>query len=504
MALDPSKEGKAGDLNSLEAVARWIATYDGEVSESEYKDTLQRMERAKESDPDDWWKWREEQRMSRGDYVYPGWAANHPRLSSSEAWRTASRSHFLHVSLSDPTRIAYTPDSKYGASDRQVVTTVGKYLTKYMPHILSEAEIKDIADEHRAAFGDTAVHFSFDADGIQKVYEDGPNSCMSGKWDERCAVPFEAPARIYDGPDVGIAYLMINGRITARTLVSLDPLNDDRLTYGRVYGDEAVLGHRLRRMGLVQNRGGIGNARLRLALATVKDREGFVCPYIDWVDGVTPIREEGILRCGDGHYNAQSTSGFMYFSGGEYGGGNFYCEDCEESGLAEDDGMWVEYGDRWVCQNCAENYVEAVVGVRNGRPSEYAWIYSESVIHVHDGLWVDTEEIAEALGWRYISNQDCWYQKKELVELHDSGELVPKEDATNVKGHDDDEFYAIEDCVIDLAGHYILRDEAVKGLNNKWWHEEEYKNEHPDEPEVELEESGEEARQAAAAKEKRA
>jgi hypothetical protein len=216
---------------------------------------------------DGWWHLREQLRCERS--LVPSWITRH-----EGALRGPPISHFfVRVSSVDPNKIIYTPSPVDGMRDVQVLTSVGKFLTAKYASQLSASQIKHIADEHRSTYSDRDVCFSFDAEEIQEVYENGPGSCMVGKnW------YFEHPVRVYDGPDIAIAYLKNGKKIVARTMINL---KTTPMQFTRIYGDATVLTARLLQLGFVL--GNLSGCRLRKE--KVSDGR-FICPYIDFVPRV--------------------------------------------------------------------------------------------------------------------------------------------------------------------------------------------------------------------------
>lgn len=124
-----------------------------------------------------WWVWREAWRMMQGDYK---------RLPSSIVAEICTiPGHFLHVSEADPHLVSYTPSEKHGREDRQVRTTLGRYLTRYQEQLgLSDTQLNRISREWSALSQAPNIVITNDEDEIVHIYRYGPSSCMSsGKVD---------------------------------------------------------------------------------------------------------------------------------------------------------------------------------------------------------------------------------------------------------------------------------------------------------------------------------
>jgi hypothetical protein len=86
-----------------------------------------------------WWLKREWLRIEKG--IYP---------TSTEVIDTVNAympQLAVHVSKEDSAYIAYTPDKVMGEADRQLKTSLGKFLTKYYPQ-LPDTRIGQLVAEH--------------------------------------------------------------------------------------------------------------------------------------------------------------------------------------------------------------------------------------------------------------------------------------------------------------------------------------------------------------------
>ena len=63
-------------------------------------------------------------------------------------------SMFLHVALKDPSKVAYTPNEEAGRTDRQLVTTPGRFLQKHFGDRLDADTIRAWSDKHMLAHAD--------------------------------------------------------------------------------------------------------------------------------------------------------------------------------------------------------------------------------------------------------------------------------------------------------------------------------------------------------------
>lgn len=223
------------------------------------------------------WRWREKGRFLAGTYT--------PVLWANEPW-AAYPDHFPHLSPKGDGLIAYTPDDKHGIDDRQVPIKVGRYLNKFYGDccLLTPDAIAEWCARCGAEQEDNIIRFAEAADEIQRVYQTGPQSCMSHPT-EFYKLPFH-PVRVYAGSDLCIAYLQravedargkVETRITARAVCFRA-----QKVYGRVYGDgyrfQALMG----RLGFSYTDKPYG-ARIPI-VPHPRNKGHIIVPYIDYVE----------------------------------------------------------------------------------------------------------------------------------------------------------------------------------------------------------------------------
>ena len=115
---------------------------------------------------------------------YPDWLQTlvnkhhlHPVVSSMLIhqpldWKALLR-QWPHVSKADPQRLAYTPSDKYGQEDRQLVTSIGKYLAKHWPHIADH-----VKRDALALYTPDRLYFVHTIPEFVHAVDNGPRSCM--------------------------------------------------------------------------------------------------------------------------------------------------------------------------------------------------------------------------------------------------------------------------------------------------------------------------------------
>lgn len=272
------------------------------------------------------WRKREAMRFEQGTYTLPIWA--------NEAWAAleGTQDHFAHVSVKDPTKLAFTENNEKGEADVQTQMKPGRYLTKYFGHVLGETTIRNWALQWATLYETNLVKFTTDPDEIERVYVNGPRSCMSYAA-ETYESPFH-PVRIYgESPDLALAWLTDEDEnIVARCIVW--PAKKRRSI---IYGDDYRLNELLSREGYDQEP--LEGARIK----RVPRGERFVCPYID---EVRRVRDTGewLMISENGELCAEDTAGHTFPP-------QSVCQRCDEH-FDEEDARTVD-GEDW-CPGCYE------------------------------------------------------------------------------------------------------------------------------------------------------
>lgn len=181
------------------------------------------------------WRDRERSRFADGTYKPVVWA--------NQDWfeKNQIADHFVHVSIKDPTRIAFTKNDKDGSADIQTAIKPGKYLTEFFKMLTAE-QIRDFAMQHSTQFENKELKFATTPEEIQRVYaKEGMGSCFSGTDRANC----------YGSGDFAVAYIETDGDIKARAVCC-----PERKIYTYPYGDRARLINLLEKAGFVD--GGYG------------------------------------------------------------------------------------------------------------------------------------------------------------------------------------------------------------------------------------------------------
>jgi len=294
----------------------------------------------------------------------------------NEDWytvREAENQHFTHISSRDPSHVAYIVDYDEDADKMKIISgKPGRYLSKFFADVLMESQIRRYATKMAIKAGHIEVKFASEPDDIQKVYEEGPRSCMS-----RGARGYKArihPCRIYGAGDLSVAYMENkSGGIISRTVCW-----PKEQVFSSIYGDggeyDGVLREHLKtELGWEQDSEGLDGARC----LKIPHEQGYVAPYLDGMLGFDIGTEHLIIRNNDyAQHRAGSENGVIgnlccscgeemedecEFNGDSYCGNcwsevAFNCNECGDVG-DRDDGHYIEDG--WgslICERCYDRY----------------------------------------------------------------------------------------------------------------------------------------------------
>jgi hypothetical protein len=278
------------------------------------------------------WRERERKRFADGTYVAAPWVNEYWHGLNADGLRhDAVQDHFVHVSTEEPGKIAFTENAEKGEADRQTRMRPGRYLQQFYSYI-GENACKHYANQFAGMYEPTTVLFGETADDFERVYTEGPNSCMSHRAGEYSS-PFH-PVRVYATGDIQVAYIENDNEITARVLV-----NKETKRFSRVYGDESRLGAALNKLGYHYSGSALQGCRMTRAM---DDHDRYIVPY---VDGVYRCRDDGeYLVCdGRGEISCENTCGLSEALA--------ICEHCEEPTA---DTYTVD-GEQW-CEDCRDNH----------------------------------------------------------------------------------------------------------------------------------------------------
>ena len=411
-----------------------------------------------DGEPNEFWKERERERLESGYYDPAPWSEEYWYRSSDY-----SRIHFLHMSRDKEAFVAYTESHDKGVEDKQMRIRAGKYLQKYFHDILDSDEIKFWAGKVSILTGETQeFQLATTPDEIERIYVNGPNSCM-GHHVDRYESPFH-PTRVYGAGDLAVAYIERDNSIAARCLCW-----PEKKIYARIYGDGGVWSKQLGDLleSASYTRAYDSSCWTGARLIRHEYNDGFVAPYFDIPVSLTddgeylktvmngeidPYAESGVTgdvgRICDNCYERYNDED----EGGMIGGSSycdscycelsFHCEDCSETGFAEDS-HYIESSDRCVCESCADDYPSCDdCGERNSQDSSY---------HIESSDKTVCESCYEE---KYFSCEECGESEsqKNRVERID-GESICASCAESmvecIECHKHDES---DDCFVDSDG----------------------------------------------------
>lgn len=360
-----------------------------------------------------------------------------------------------HKSETDPNRLAYTRDERAGEADRQVVTTIGKYLMRHFPDAPDHL-IRDIASQYNY---EGSITITNNLDEMIHAVSEGPASCMSKDFNLRCTDGKRRhPYAVYD-PQHGWSMAVRRDNadnILGRCLLWTDPDNGDTKHFVRSYKrerdsyahsgtDEAIEAY-LKTIGFTKRNYWEDGARL--AAYDLSDG-GYLMPYID--GGTQKVSYSHKYECmyidDCGDYDADNTDGSTDDT-------NCTCDDCGARYNDDDEGGWTGVSeDNHVCGSCLDH--------------SYTYAYSrrgnQYYIHNHNVVWVHDE----AYDTDYLSDNN-------IVELHD-GEYEHMDNAVYIDSVD--EYYHCDDediCYAEDTNQYELKDNCwyCEG-SNRWYTDDE-------------------------------
>ena len=421
------------------------------------------------------WSLREAIRFHVGDYQFL--TAENSSLHSTlcevlgvENLIDAHPEHFLHRSTERAGMVAFTPDGRYGEQDRQVRTTLGKYLKRY--YTLSDVQISTIMQLYLEESTPATFHITTDPDEIEWAYENGPPSCMRrdrGNLSPR-AVPH--PVQCYGSipgweADTALAYLKKGDKCIARVIVF-----PKQQHYSRLYQlstEAAELSAQLKAAGYTAHELKEGT-RLR-ALRT--EDGALLAPYLDgWTYGaLTEIdgAEYWVLtdRSGATHdlqyaYGLPREVGEDDEDEDESIGD---CDDCGETLYEGDDYSYTEYHDRRICGCCQDNHYTYA---RIGRGAS-DWVHDDEPIYEYYGRSY-TQEALDAYGLVICvsPNNDLIQNVNDAIEIdgdyYYDAEDAERYDYRRVNG----DWYHINDLVLTWTGEFAVANGAIELIDGLW------------------------------------
>ena len=367
---------------------------------------------------DDNWRTRESNRFATGEYISPLYTIRCHCVPS----------HWVHVSVKDPSKLAYTACAADGMADRQKQISVAGYLEMFAPAV-SASERRKLQALHIAHFAASEVKLAWKPDEIEYVYTHYDDSCSgldascmryeTGDFDGN---PDCHPTHIYGAGDLAIAYLANEDHETiARALCW-----PEKKLYTRVYGSCSTVqrlqdllklqGYR-KSSGYYRNDGcgeTLAGARV-LRIECEEYDDVYISPYCDDCNYMAKTGDPKYFKLSaTAGYSMRETCGLTDSSPDTY-----RCERCS-SRMSEDESFTVYVGwhstEQW-CEDCEGNHAFYCRG--------YEETYSED--------YQDCVQLSgETYSRRYAENHFEYCEQCE--EWHDgkSFEVETADSATNM------------------------------------------------------------------------
>lgn len=375
---------------------------------------------------DHWWLLREAYRFINGNYTPAVLVSQLYRLACSNRDSNSDlenrvRSlwwHFPHISLDEPSMVAYTPNPEYGVRDRQVRTKVGRYLQQFYGDLITSEQIRSMAN------GTKQLDLEFESDiraGYMRAGRDGVTSCMTHPVSNYETCGDYHPVDAYQTGDFKVALLHdgFSNEICARTLV-----HEPSRVFVRVYGREFnTLVDRLTEQGYSEQSYWEEGTRLLLIR---DDDDHVVVPYMDGDTKSASIEyhdgKEWLVVDSGGDVDLSTTSGVWYEQERQL------CENCDEySDCDEDDMEYSSYHGMTIGPCCIEDFCEAIVSRRGSTD----WVRRDDVIECacNENLYAD--DVLEEFGIVWCeATGDYRFEDNLVTDVR--GEDVPSENAHEI------------------------------------------------------------------------
>lgn len=150
--------------------------------------------------------------------------------------------------------------------------------TRYWHEYIGGSDMFECMMDAKMMVGDITLNFAKTREDIRRVYENGPNSCMSGNAGQYFSDAVH-PVEAYATPDLELAYLSVGDEIIARSLC-----NANTKEYVRIYGDTGRMASFLKDAGYHENQYCMGGVRILKIFGKRNDEEDrriLMTPYID-------------------------------------------------------------------------------------------------------------------------------------------------------------------------------------------------------------------------------
>jgi hypothetical protein len=275
-----AESSAAPKLDTKDKTYAWLNSYSSSSRDRLNNSIPSPVAKIEQSTPDGWWLRRE---LARGLYefgqVYCPLPADILQILATYG-ASPNVFHFVHVSMGDESKIAFTESWEAGVADRQQQISLGKYIKKYHPQV-PEFAIKQAQEALTARLKVVEVQFTRNFREMLEIYSAVAPACMSkGMGSGEYKMPSNLhPLMAYEYDGFQLAYYNdARGRPAARAMTWIDPANAVDKRYTRPYGD-ILLTAQLNRLGY--RRTHFGGAKLKRIDTRHGSGRFIVCPYID-------------------------------------------------------------------------------------------------------------------------------------------------------------------------------------------------------------------------------
>ena len=240
---------------------------------------------------------------------------------------------YEHIHPDDPTKVRFFATEQDAHRNRYTTMAPGKFFTRY----IDGHPGKDVVETYCAKMGlDMTVsklHIVTTPDEIERVYVNGPHSCMAYKYEEDGEhlhlAPFH-PVRLYGDTGLGVAYIERGGEITGRCMVW-----PEKKKHGRIYGDTPRMRERLAEEGYEEDWNFHG-----IKMNYIEHNGNIVAPYVDG--------DLDAIISDDGKHLILTDEPTIILKGPDGVASDTSCGECGDTGVVL---RWSEYFDTYICPN---------------------------------------------------------------------------------------------------------------------------------------------------------